>query len=407
MPKINDFTEGKTLSKVASPLDGIKVLDFSQGISGGIATKMLAVMGAEVIKIESPQSGDISRSRGPFIDNIPHPEKSGQFLYLNMNKKGITLSLDNETGIDIATQLIEWADIIVENFLPGKMDEWGIGYSAIEQINSAKILVSLSPFGQTGPYKSYRGNDITAQSLGGLAFVTGDPSREPLQIGGEPAEYFCGLSGFSGALVASTYKEISGVGQHVDVSAQAGIGVAQMYSGLSYILTGKERGRRLASSPLYKTADGQVGITLRQTDWPGVCEMIGRPELEHDEKFKDMDAREKNQDEITALIAEWASDKKKQDLYHASQERGMTWGYICDAKDLIESPQYQHREYFVELAHPIAGKLTYPGLPMKWGGDQWNLKPAPTLGQHNEEVYGSLLGWDNEKINQMKNSGII
>ena len=114
MPKINDFTEGKTLSKVASPLDGIKVIDFSQGISGGIATKMLAVMGAEVIKIESPQSGDISRSRGPFIDNIPHPEKSGQFLYLNMNKKGITLSLDNETGIDIATQLIEWADIIVE-----------------------------------------------------------------------------------------------------------------------------------------------------------------------------------------------------------------------------------------------------------------------------------------------------
>ena len=211
MPKINDFTEGKTLSNVASPLDGIKVLDFSEGISGGIATKMLAVMGAEVIKIESPQSGDISRSRGPFIDNIPHPEKSGQFLYLNMNKKGITLSLDNETGIDIATQLIEWADIIVENFLPGKMDEWGIGYSAIEQINPAKILVSLSPFGQTGPYKGYRGNDITAQSLGGLAFVTGDPSREPLQIGGEPAEYFCGLSGFSGALVASTYKEISGV----------------------------------------------------------------------------------------------------------------------------------------------------------------------------------------------------
>lgn len=394
------------MPNLASPLEGVKVLDFSQGTSGGISTKFMAVMGADVVKVESPGIGDVARAQGPFPGDVPHPEKSGQFLYLNTNKRGITLSLEHPTGRDLACRLVEWADIVVENFPPGQFAEWGLGYDAIEEINHEAILVSIAPFGQSGPYRDFRGNDMIAQALGGILYVTGEPKREPLRIGGEPAEYFAGLSAFSGALVALTYREFSGVGQHVDVSAHEGIAVAQMYSALSYIFTGNERGRQ-AASPLYRVTDGQVGVSLRQQDWPGFCQMIGRPELEQDERFKDMPARRANQEALTAIINEWIGDKKKQDLYHEAQKMGMTWGYICDTKDLMESPQYQHRGYFTEIDHPVAGRLTYPGMPMKWGNQSWGLRPAPLLGQHNAEVYGSLLGWTQEDLVLMRTTGVI
>jgi CoA:oxalate CoA-transferase len=355
---------------LAAPLDGVKVLDFSQGTSGGISTKLMAVMGADVIKVEPPGSGDISRAQGPFPNDVPHPEKSGQFLYLNMNKRGVTLSLEHPDGRAAARRLVEWADIVVANFLPGQLDAWGLGYEAIEVINPGAILVSIAPFGQSGPYRDFRGNEIIQQALGGLIYVTGEPDREPLRIGGEPSEYFAG------------------------------------FSALSYIFTGEERGRH-AASPLYRVADGQVGVILRQQDWAAACEMIGRPELEHDERFTDMAARRVNQEALTTIIDEWMRDKKKDDVYHDAQERGMAWGYIADTKDLMESPQYQHRDYFTEIDHPVAGRLTYPGMPLRWGDSNWELRPAPLLGQHNAEVYSSLLEWTPDDLVRMDAAGVI
>jgi len=391
---------------LASPLAGVKVLDFSGGTSGGISTKLMAVMGADVVKVEAPGAGDVTRAQGPFPGDAPHPEKSGQFLYLNTNKRGVTLSLEHPTGRAAARRLVVWADIVVENFRTGQFSEWGFGYDEIERINPGAILVSIAPFGQTGPYRDFRGNDHIIQALGGLLYVTGDPKREPLRIGGEPSEYFAGLSAFAGALIALTYRDLSGIGQHVDVSAHEGIAVAQMYSALAYIFTGAERGRQ-AASPLYRVSDGQVGVSLRQQDWPGFCQMIGRPELEQDDRFKDMAARRANQEALTALINEWIHDKKKQDLYHEAQKMGMTWGYICDTKDLMESPQYQHRGYFTEIDHPVAGRLTYPGMPLRWGDGVWELRPAPLLGQHNAEVYGDILGWSQEDLVLMRATGVI
>ena len=389
-----------------SPLDGVKVLDFSQGTSGGIATKMMAIMGADVVKVEPPGTGDPTRAQGPFPGDVPHPEKSGQFLYLNTNKRGVTLSLAHQAGLDAAKRLVKWADIVVENFRPGQMAEWGLGYDVIEELNPGAVFVSIAPFGQSGPYRDFRGGEIVAQALGGILYITGEPKKEPLRIGGEPSAYFAGLSAFSAALVALTYRELGGTGQHVDVSEHEGIAVAQMYSALSYIFTGNERGR-LAASPLYRVTDGQVGVSLRQQDWHGFCEMIGRPELEDDERFKDMAVRRTNQEALTEIINGWIKTQKKQDLYHQAQKMGMTWGYICDTKDLMESPQYQHREYFTEIDHPVAGKLTYPGTPLKWGGVSWELRPAPLLGQHNAEVYGDLLGWKQDDLTRMHAAGVI
>lgn len=397
---------GAHVPNLASPLGGVKVLDFSRGTAGGIATKFMAAMGADVVKVEAPGIGDITRAQGPFPGDVPHSEKSGQFLYLNTNKRGVTLSLEDPVGRAAARRLMEWADVVVENFRPGQLADWGLGYDAIEEINPGAIMVSIAPFGQSGPYRDFRPSEIIAQALGGILYVTGDPKREPLQIGGEPAEYFAGLSAFSGALVALTWRDLGGTGQHVDVSTHEGVGVAQMYSGLSYIFTGVERGRQ-AASPLYRVTDGQVGVSLRQQDWPGFCQMIGQPELEQDERFKDMPSRRENQEALTAIISEWIADKRKQDLYHEAQKSGMTWGYICDTKDLMESPQYQHRNYFTEIEHPVAGRLTYPGMPMKWGDQSWELRPAPLLGEHNAEVYGELLGWTHEDLVLMRATGVI
>jgi len=394
------------VSEFASPLDGVKVLDFSQGTSGGIATKLMAVMGADVIKVEPPGSGDVARSVGPFPGDEPHPEKSGRYLYLNMNKRSITLSLEESQGQEVASELYRWPDLVIENFHPGQLDVWGLGYSTLERINPEASLVSIAPFGQSGPYRDFRSNDMIEQALGGLMYVTGDPRREPLRIGGEPAEYFAGLSAFSGALVAHTVRELGGGGQHVDVSAHEGVALAQMYSGLSYIFTGQERGRQPAS-PLYEVSDGYIGVSLRQQDWPGVCEMIGQPDLINDERFVTMGARRINHEALTAILSEQLKEQKKEDLYHEAQKHGMSFGYICTAEDLMNSAQYQHREFFKEIEHSVAGTLTYPGVPMRWGDEGWELRPAPLLGEHNAEVYGELLGWSSDDLERMLVQGII
>lgn len=394
------------MTDFASPLDGVKVLDFGQGTSGGIATKLMAVMGADVIKVEPPVAGDVSRSHGPFTGDEPHVEKSGQYLYLNTNKRSITLSLDHPEGRDAARRLLEWPNIVMENFRPGTLDAWGLGYEAIRAINPDAILVSIAPFGQTGPYRDFRANDIIEQALGGLLYVTGSPTREPVRIGGEPAEYFAGISGFSAALIALTYCELGGTGQHVDVSAHEGIGVAQMYSALSYIFTGAERGRQSAS-PLYEVADGYVGVSLRQQDWPGVCKMVGMPELQEDERFITIAHRRTNHEALTAILTERLKDRKKEDLYHEAQTLGMSFGYICTAEDLMQSAQYQHRGFFTEIEHPVAGRLTYPGIPMRWGDAPWDLRPAPLLGEHNADVYGSLLAWTADDLKRMRAEGVI
>lgn len=391
---------------IASPLEGVKVLDFTQGVSGPLATKFMGAMGANVIKVEPPGVGDLARSHPPFLNDEPHPEKSGKFLYLNTNKRSITLDVEQPAARHIARKLVAWADVVIENYAPGQMAEWGLGYGDLEAIRPGIILVSVSRFGQTGPYRDFKGNEIVSQALGGLLYFTGDPSREPLRIGGEPAEHFAGLSAFSGALVALTYAEVTGTGQHVDVSEVEGVATAQMYSALSYVYTGAGR-ERSAQGPLYRAEDGLVGVGFRQPEWVTLANMMGRPELIEDERFKDIPSRRTNNDQLAPIIGEWIAPQKKQDLYHKAQQAGMTWGYICDTKDLMDSPQYQHRQYFIEIDHPVAGKLTYPGMPLKWGDATWDIRRAPLLGEHNGEVYGELLGWSTEDVVQMRASGVI
>ncbi len=395
------------MPETAAPLRDLKVLDLSQGVSGPFCTKLMGAMGADVVKVEPARGGDVARSQPPFLADDPHPEKSGLFLYLNTDKRSVTLDVAEPAGRTMALRLMQWADIVIEDFHPGQLTEWGLGYEAASGVNSAVVYVSVSPFGQDGPYRDYESSDLVALALGGLLRITGDADREPLRIGGQPAQYITGFAAFSGALIAVYHRVATGEGQHVDVSTHEAMAVAQMYASITYAYKGENRDRVNAFAPMFRVKDGHVGVMYRQQNWADFCTMLERPDLTEDPRFKDQSARRDNAEELNAIVGEWMATQPKEELYHRAQAQQMPFGYICDAQDLMESAQYQSRGYFIEIDHPVAGTLTYPGMPFRWGDQPWETRRAPLLGEHNAEVYGELLGYGADELVQLRASGVI
>lgn len=395
-----------TTPTTAAPLAGIRVLDITQGISGPFAAKVMAVMGADVVKVEPPE-GDVSRSQPPFLGDDPHPEKSGLYLYLNTNKRGITLDLEQPAGQGILRRLYEWADVVFEDAPPGWLASRDLGYATLERVNAGAVMVSVTPFGQYGPYRDYQATDLVALALGGLLYISGEPAREPLRLGGHPSEYFAGLSAFSGAMIALHHRNATGEGQHVDVSQVEGIATAQGYSSLGHGYIHEDRKRMNSFAPMFRAKDGFVGAMFRQDNWADFCAMMGRPDLVTDPRFADQMARRDHSDELNAIVAPWMAEQRKEDIYHAGQAKRMPMGYICDAADLMASEQYRVHEYFTTLDHPVTGPLQYPGMPMRWGEDRWDLRRAPLLGEHNQEVYCGLLGHTAAELVLLRNTGVV
>ncbi|MBI3330373.1 MAG: CoA transferase, partial [Nitrospinae bacterium] len=215
-------------------LGDIRVLDLSEDVAGPFCTKLLAGLGAEVVKVEHPGFGDVSRRAGPFPNDAPHPEKSTSFLYLNTGKKSITLDITSQTGASILRCLALDCDILVESVPPGHMDQWNLGYSSLGRLNPRIIYTSITPFGQTGPYRDYKGSELVAQAMGALMQTIGLPDREPLKIGGNVALYTTGMSAFSAVMLALYVRDTEGYGQHIDVSAMETITVAQIHSSIHH-----------------------------------------------------------------------------------------------------------------------------------------------------------------------------
>ena len=399
-----------------APLGDVRVLDLSEGIAGPFCTKLLAALGADVISVEAPGRGDRARSYPPFPDDDPHPELSGLFLYLNTGKRSVTLDLQQASGRALCKRLAGWADIVIEDFAPGRLDAWGLGYEALDAAHEAAgdvgrpgvIVVSVADFGQSGPYRDWQATDLTALALGGSLYIAGDDDREPLKIGGRPAQFFAGLSAFSSALVALHYRDASGgEGQHVDVSMHEGIATAQEYPGAAWAYKREIRPRGNSHAPMFEVDDGWIGLMFPQARWPRFCELIGRPDIEHDPRFSGARQRRDHMDELREIVAGWTAGKRKADLYHAAQAVQAPAGYVCTAPDLIESPQFIEREFFRELDHPVAGPLLYPGLPLRFGTERPPLRRAPLLGEHNAEVYGELLGCSAADLARMRGAGVI
>ncbi|MCI0870141.1 MAG: CoA transferase [Chloroflexi bacterium] len=382
-------------------------------MAGPYATRLMATQGADVIKIELPGHGDPSRHLGPYPDDTPEPEKSGLFLALNCSKKGVTLDLKKAAGKNIFLEMLGWADVVIENFQPRVMAGLGLDYDTLRDAKPELVMTSISNFGQTGPYRDYTAREINLYALGGLMYITGDPGREPLQMGVRLAQYGAGQNGFVGTMCALWHRDGTGQGQHVDVAISEYLSTIlenalsqYSYTGSNFRRTGNRGYGRAAWGP-YPCKDGYVGVIAGPDHkWPEVAELMQIGALT-DPKFDDREGRGANADELDALMLPWLMEHGKREIFEMAQEMGLAFAYIASPEDILGWEHLREREYFAKVFHPVAGELEYPAGPYQPQGIKWQLDPAPTLGQHNHEVYGELLGYTREDLVRLREMGVV
>jgi len=390
-------------------LAGVKVVDLTWYIAGPYCTKLLADCGAEVVKIEKPGEGDPARRMGPFPGNKPHQEKSGLYLYLNTGKKSVTLDLKSEFGKGVVKELVKSADILVENFSPRVMPSLGLGYETLEKVNPRLVMVSISNFGQTGPYRDFKADENILHAMGGLTATSGDEALPPVRQGGYQAQYVGGLHAATATMIAFHCQQVAGIGQHVDLSIMETWNYHLEFPG--YYFTGRIRGQMGALESavfgIYPTKDGYCGIAAtRQPDWERLKQVIGSRELD-DPKFADAGGRWEHSDELIAHIMAWTSDHTMREMYDMLQKHGVAAGMAITPGELLEDPQLKYREFFTELDHPVAGRLVYPTMAAKLSETPCQLRRAPLLGEHNEEIYCERLGYDRQDLVRLKELGVI
>ena len=401
-------------------LSDVKVLDLTWHIAGPYCTKLLAGYGAEVIKVEKPGEGDPTRRMGPFFKDDPHPEKSGLFLHLNTNKKGITLNLKSATGKKILKALVSDVDILVESFSPRVMPSLGLDYQTLEQINPKLVMVSISNFGQSGPYRDFKASEIVEYAMGGEMYSTGTAGREPLKLGGNVTQYQAGTVAAVATMGALYGAECQEVGQHVDVSimeTQAGSTDRRIIYLLGYACAGVLTTRwpppreavRMMILPqgVYPCKDGFINTLSLPQWWPRYLEAMGMPELKDDPRFQNIFSAEAGM-EFDAIWYSWLADHTKAELFEIFREARIASAPVNSPEDLLEYAHLKERQYFTEIDHPETGKVTYPGAPFKMTETPCQARhPAPLLGQHNEEIYCKLLGYSREDLVKLRESGVI
>lgn len=365
------------------PLAGVRVLEVGQLVSAPFAAKLLADYGAEVIKVEPP-GGDPARRYGP---SPVQPGADGAlFLYLNTNKHSLVLDLTSAAGQERFRRLAAEADLVIENLPPGTLAGWGLGYAELACLNPRLVMVSLTPFGQDGPYAGYAATNLTALAMGGQMALTGDPDREPLKQAGFQADYQLGLNGFAAAAIALYGARMSGVGQHVDVAAVECMASVLEHALNTYAYTGRllagRRGNvRSATIALYECADGYLGVHAMPRNLPFLLELMGMPELLKDERFATPAARLQHNDELVARFTAWALGQHKKETYARAGRLRAPVAYVHTLQDLLDSPQLNARGYWQTVEHPVAGRLTYPGPPIRMSDSPWRAGRAPLLGE--------------------------
>jgi crotonobetainyl-CoA:carnitine CoA-transferase CaiB-like acyl-CoA transferase len=394
-----------------SALQDVKIIDLTHHIAGPYCTKLLADFGADVVKVERPDGGDSARRLGPFPGDLPHPEKSGLFLYLNTNKRAITLNLKDPQGRAMLLALLGDADILVESFSPRVMPSLGLSYQALTGINPDLIVTSISSFGQSGRYRDYRATELVLDALCGMAYITGEYHREPVKHGYNQAQYLGGLAGASGTVAALLARWRSGQGQHVDVSILECVCSTLFTTVLDYTYAGMvgRRQPRQGSSLRYpaQTKEGYVLPTPGvMGDWETYAEMVGVPELRHP-KFATPAGRQVHSDEVDALLkAKW-HERTAEEWFHHAQQWRFPFAPVQTMADISESPQLRDRGYFVEFPHQVVGTLRYPGAPFKMSeSPRRQVRPAPLLGEHNAEVF-SGLGYSGRELLDLRAEGSI
>jgi crotonobetainyl-CoA:carnitine CoA-transferase CaiB-like acyl-CoA transferase len=395
----------------------LRVVELCSFAAGPYCARLLADFGAEVIKIESPGDGDPARLRGPFPQDVPHPECSGLFLYLNTDKLSVTLDINTAEGQEMFRKLIAQADVLIEDRPPGELQRLGFGYEELQKINPALIMTSITPFGSHGVYRDYKAYHLNLSHGSGQGYMLPMNSinleREPVRGPGFSAEYDGGLSAAVATLAAVWWRRKSGVGQHVDVSKQQSTMHLERSQLRRYIDSGKSpnrtgMGRLLESLVCCRDGNYVILILSSEKQWQGLFEAMDRPEWGAREPFNTQAGRSANYLSLRERLAEWASQHTAEEIFQRVQSYKSACAPAYTAEQFFKSPQVAARNYLVEIDHPIAGRLLYPGLPYQFSKAKRTApKPAPLLGQHNDEVYGQQLHIATADLQRLRQAGVI
>ncbi|MFC1958381.1 CaiB/BaiF CoA transferase family protein, partial [Chloroflexota bacterium] len=394
------------------PLDGIRILDLSWVLSGPFATMVLSDLGAEVIKVERPQTGDLARGNGPFIDG-----ESSYFLSLNRGKKSITLDLQTPQGKQVFLKLVKKVDAVVENFVPGTMKRLGLDYEVVKKENPCIIYAALSGFGQTGPSAQNRALDIIVQAMGGMMSITGEPDGPPLRPGASLGDITAGLFTAIGILSALFERGKSGKGQMLDIS-MLDCQVAILENAFArFFATGEVPWRIGTRHPVFtpfqafETKDGYIVVAMVggvRNQWPLFCAIIGRLDLMDDEKYATGFLRTRYYNELEPILTESMKTKTTEQWIKELSEVGIPCGQINTIDQVASHPQVLAREMIVEVPHPRLGKVKIVNTPIKLSRTPARVEQAsPDLGQDTQHLLAELLDMSEGEIENLRKSGVI
>ena len=389
-------------------LKGLRMIELGQLIAGPFCGQLMADHGVEVIKVEAPDKPDPMREWG---QGIP--------LWWNVvarNKKCVTLNLREQKGQEILKNLVKDTDFLLENFRAGTMEKWGLGYEELKKINPKLIMIRVSGYGQTGPYCKRAGYGSIGEAMGGLRNLAGDPANPPSRVGISIGDSLAATYACLGALMALRHRDQTGEGQVVDSAIYEAV-LANMESVIpEYVVAGHTRERtgsvlpKIAPSNAYPTTDGDILIGANQDSVFGrLCKAMGRPEMATDPRYIDHVSRGAHQVELDDLIADWTRSQDPEAVLDLMEEHGVPAGKIYKAKDMLEDPHFKARDAIVDVPHEKYGTIPMQNVAPKLSATPGEIKWAGPLelGQHNAEIYGSMLGMNEEKLASLKADGII
>ena len=391
-------------------LSGIKVVEFATMVSGPYCGKLLADLGADVIKVEPPE-GDQSRNYGPFPKSGPHPERSALFLYNNTSKRGITLNPDTPEGLEAFKRLLRWADVLIDNYPPQRLESFGLSWDEMCRLNPGLIYTSITPYGRTGPRAGVKGDELTIVHAGGLGNLLPTRSenidRAPVKMGGYAVGYHGAITAALATMAAVLGRAKTGRGRLIDISlyevifTMVRVNIAgSRYQGSSW--------SRVPDRPpamgRMETSDGYVVIgTPEDHHFRAYREMMGNPEWIAGEAWESLAYRTHHLMDVKPEMEGWMRQQRKHDIHHNAAKRGIAVGPINSAKDVMENEQYIARGYFVDVEHPDTGKHKYAGWPYQMSATPPQVgRAAPMLGQHNQEVFCNELGYSPEEFERLQ-----